>query len=32
MKLTEREIEKLVCPAGKRDRLVFDDTQRGLAV
>jgi integrase len=32
MRLTEREIERLVCPAGKRDRLVFDDVQRGLAV
>jgi hypothetical protein len=32
MRLTEREIEKLACSAGKRDRLVFDDTQRGLAV
>ena len=32
MKLTERVIEKLECPPGKRDRLVFDDVQRGLAV
>lgn len=31
-KLTEKEIEKLVCPPGKRDRLVFDSEQRGLVV
>jgi integrase len=32
MKLTERKIEKLVTQAGRKDRLVFDDEQRGLAV
>lgn len=31
-KLTEALIEKLECPAGRRDRLVFDAEQRGLAV
>lgn len=31
-KLTERAIERLVCEPGKRDRLVFDSEQRGLAV
>jgi integrase len=32
MKLTERKIEKLVAEHGRKDRLVFDDAQRGLAV
>jgi integrase len=32
MKLTERKIEKLATEHGRKDRLVFDDTQRGLAV
>ena len=32
IKLTEREIEKLACPPGKRDCMVFDTEQRGLAV
>jgi integrase len=32
MKLTERKIEKLAAEHGRRDRLVFDDAQRGLAV
>jgi hypothetical protein len=32
MKLTERKIEKLTVEKGRRDRLVFDDEQRGLAV
>src|SRR6516165_10892977 len=32
MKLTERKIEKLAVERGGKDRLVFDDTQRGLAV
>jgi integrase len=32
MKLTQRDIEKLACPIGSRDRLVFDDVQKGLAV
>jgi integrase len=32
MKLTERKIEKLAAEHGRKDRLVFDDTQRGLAV
>jgi len=32
MKLTVKEIEKLECPPGKKDMLVFDDERRGLAV
>ena len=32
MKLTERKIEKLATEHGRKDRLVFDDEQRGLAV
>jgi hypothetical protein len=32
MKLTWRKIEGLECPAGKKDALVFDEEQRGLAV
>ena len=32
MKLTERKIEKLTTEDGRKDRLVFDDAQRGLAV
>jgi integrase len=32
MKLTERKIETLAVERGGKDRLVFDDTQRGLAV
>lgn len=32
MKLTQNAIDKLVCAPGRRDRLVFDDQQRGLAV
>jgi integrase len=32
MKLTERKIEALVVEHGRKDKLVFDDTQRGLAV
>lgn len=32
VKLTERLIERLACPAGQRDHLVFDSEQRGLAV
>jgi integrase len=32
MKLTQRRIETLACPAGKKDVLVFDDEQRGLGV
>jgi integrase len=32
MKLTERKIEKLATEHGRKDRLVFDDAQRGLAV
>lgn len=31
-KLTERVIEQIECPPGKRDRMVFDSEQRGLAV
>ena len=32
MKLTERKIDKLATEHGRKDRLVFDDAQRGLAV
>ncbi|MGC2078775.1 MAG: integrase arm-type DNA-binding domain-containing protein [Xanthobacteraceae bacterium] len=32
MKLTELKIEKLTPEHGRKDRLVFDDAQRGLAV
>lgn len=32
MKLTERKVEALVVESGGKDRLVFDDEQRGLAV
>jgi integrase len=32
MKLTERKIETLAVEPGQRDRLIFDDAQRGLAV
>ena len=32
MRLTERKIEKLSPEHGRKDRLVFDDAQRGLAV
>jgi integrase len=32
MKLTERKIEKLAAERGRKDRLVFDEAQRGLAV
>jgi integrase len=32
MKLTERKIETLATEHGRKDRLVFDDVQRGLAV
>jgi integrase len=32
MKLTQRRIDTLECPAGKKDMLVFDDEQKGLAV
>jgi hypothetical protein len=32
MKLTERKIEKLTTEHGAKDRPVFDDAQRGLAV
>jgi integrase len=32
MRLTEREIDRLACPPGSRDKLVFDDVQKGLAV
>jgi integrase len=32
MKLTERKIEALEVGRGRKDRLVFDDAQRGLAV
>jgi integrase len=32
MKLTERKIERLAVEDGRKDRLVFDKAQRGLAV
>ena len=32
MKLTERIIESLTCPAGRRDRMAFDDKQAGLGI
>jgi integrase len=32
MRLTERKIETLAVECGRKDRLVFDDAQRGLAV
>jgi integrase len=32
VKLTQRRIETLECPAGKKDAFVFDDEQRGLGV
>ena len=32
MKLTQRRIDDLNCPAGRRDVMVFDDEQRGLGV
>ena len=32
MRLTERKIQKLATEHGRKDRLVFDDAQRGLAV
>jgi integrase len=32
MKLTQRRIDDLECPTGKKDALVFDDGQRGLGV
>jgi integrase len=32
VKLTQRRVEALECPAGKKDALVFDDKQRGLGV
>jgi integrase len=32
LKLTQRRIDDLECPAGKKDALVFDDEQRGLGV
>src|SRR6516225_10747777 len=32
MKLTERKIETLSVERGRKDRLVFDNAQRGLAV
>ena len=32
MKLTQRRIEDLECPAGRRDKMVFDDEQTGLGV
>jgi len=32
MKLTERKIETLAVERGRKDRLIFDEAQRGLAV
>jgi len=31
-KLTEKSIAALVCPPGRKDRLVFDDGLPGLAI
>ena len=30
LRLTQRRIDELKCPAGKKDRLVFDEHQLGL--
>lgn len=32
MRLTERDIDGLACKSGQKDKLFFDDMQRGLAV
>ena len=32
MQLTQNRIEKLLCPTGRKDMLVFDDEQQGLGV
>ena len=32
MRLTQRRIDALECPAGKKDILTFDDEQKGLGV
>ena len=32
MRFTQRRIKEFKCPPGKRDRLAFDDEQRGLGV
>ena len=32
MKLTQNRIAGMKCPAGRKDKLVFDDEQRGLGV
>jgi integrase len=32
LKLTETQVAKLECPAGKKDVLIFDEVQRGLAL
>lgn len=32
MKLTQNRIDAIFCPAGKRDVMVFDEEQKGLAV
>jgi integrase len=32
MKLTQRRIVALECPAGKKDKIIFDDEQKGLGV
>src|SRR5262249_2510871 len=32
MKLTQNRVASLRCPPGKKDKLVFDDEQRGLGV
>jgi hypothetical protein len=32
VKFTERKIETLAVEPGQKDRLIFDDEQRGLAV
>ena len=32
MRFTQRRIEEFKCPPGKRDKLAFDDEQRGLGL
>jgi hypothetical protein len=32
LRFTQRRIDALGCPAGKKDILVFDDEQKGLGI
>ena len=32
MRLTQRTLDDLECAPGQKDRLVFDDAQKGLAI